>query len=130
MEQANDAHELQSKLSTPVRRRSSEGNYNNKISKNKEEKFLSADNANPREHRRKVYTSIFNGVLADEKQIFLKPGYRGIHIQPYPKHIKKMIKTIEEKVEKQNPTLKVPIYRGQERIANVDKRQDLSSMMM
>ena len=75
-----DPYELQSRLSTPVK--SSEGNYRQKKNKQKEEKqkYINVDNVNPREHRRKVYTSIFNGVLADDKQIFLNPGYRGMHI--------------------------------------------------
>ena len=73
-------------------------------------------------YRRHVYSQIFKGKLQQGKNIFQNPGYRGVHILPYPKHVQKMIYEIKQKVKKYSPERPVPIYLGMEIVPNIDQK--------
>ena len=100
----NTQFEIYSRFSTPS---DSEKKYpKSPIKKSKEkmpDKNEMVDELTIREHRKKVYDSIYKGQLAESKNLFLNPGYRGINIYQYPKHIKKMVDEINHKVSKKNP---------------------------
>lgn len=49
------------------------------------------------------------------------PGYRGLSVIPYPSHIQKVIKDVENKTYKFDPKFgKYLIYKGREMIPNFD----------
>jgi hypothetical protein len=45
--------------------------------------------------RKEVYKKIFKGKPIFPINMFKKPGYRGLRLIPYPKHVKIMMNSLE-----------------------------------
>lgn len=44
--------------------------------------------------RKEIYDRIFKGEQVQQDAMFSNPGFRGLKVLPYPKHVKKMIDTL------------------------------------
>ena len=73
-------------------------------------------NINQGEWRREfIAYQLFQGMPIDEKLLFTNPGYRGLEILPYPKHVKKMISELNAKANiKLSDHKRHVIYQGKE----------------
>lgn len=75
-------------------------------------------------HMEQIKELILSGKNVQDREMFKKQGFRGLQVLPYPKHVRQMIAKIQHKVNKNNPAIKVPIYRGHETSVNVDQKID------
>jgi hypothetical protein len=48
--------------------------------------------------------------LQKDQNLFLHPGYRGVEVLPYPKHVKEMIRSVDDKIKLYQPKHKHGFY--------------------
>lgn len=69
---------------------------------------------NYQDHRAFIYQQKFIGKPIDEKLLFANPGYRGLQVLPYPKHVKELITKISNEASKTMSDFDHIIYQGME----------------
>ena len=47
--------------------------------------------------RFQIYSMIYKGNQVSQSDMFIKPGYRGVQILPYPKHVRQMVGSSKDK---------------------------------
>ena len=77
-----------------------------------------------KDHRAFVFRHMFKGTLSHENMMFAKPGYRGVSVLPYPRHVQDMIKRVDNQVKKNSPETKNTIYKGFELQPNIDQKKN------
>lgn len=50
--------------------------------------------------RKEIYDRIFKGEEVQQDVMFSNPGFRGLKVLPYPKHVKKMIENLTKEERK------------------------------
>lgn len=72
-------------------------------------------------HRNEVFRALFKGKQVNNRILFKNPGYRGVEVLPYPKHVVEMVKEIDDNIRKLKHDHKYAIYAGREVKPKVDE---------